>query len=347
MQIEEKKGIPKIIGLPLATVGEHIDADGKKVVYTLRELQETAASTNKFIKEGKWCPLVVLHEDNDDAVKDDEVYARAEKMYMDGDTLKTDMLVTEGKEKELKSGRFEPVSMTRFRDSKRIYQVSLVGDQAISKASLKNAKFENFAAEHGDVEVIPIDSVDFSTEGGTIEMENKEETFSEKTFFQKVGDYFGNMFANQKAEIQEEIKKTIEEFKAPEKVEENKEEDMDNIEDLKAKAQEAETFKAKYEALENQIKTEKEEFAQAQRKSEAGKLYEQFSAKGCVVASQKELVEKLLLSDMAETFKAFLALNKLVDFDSPADVFSAPVLDTDDVLSEETKKRVAMHATNI
>lgn len=347
MQIEEKKGIPKIIGLPLATVGEHIDADGKKVVYTLRELQDTAASTNKFIKEGKWCPLVVLHEDNNDAVKDDEVYARAEKMYMDGDTLKTDMFVTEGKEKELKSGRFEPVSMTRFRDSKRIYQVSLVGDQAISKASLKNAKFENFAAEHGDVEVMPIESVDFSLErGNELEKEDNEETFSaekEKNIIQK----FFDLFATQKKEINEEIKKTLEEFKAPEKVEENKEEDMDNIEELKAKAQEAESFKAKYEALENQMKTEKEEFAQAQRKSEVGKLYEQFSAKGCVVASQKELVEKLLLSDMAETFKSFLALNKLVDFDSPADVFSAPVLDTDSELSEEAKKRITMHATNI
>jgi hypothetical protein len=337
MRIRKEKGIPMINGLPLATVGKHTDSSGKEVTYTLEELQETAKLNNKYLTEGKWCPLVLTHEDNNSALKNNEVYAKAKTYYVENDTLKTNLEVTEGKEKELTSGRFEPVSMRRIINNKRIYHIALVGDQAISAASLKNASFENFAAEFGEFEDIQCD-----TEKGGEELENedvKDETFSvekEKSILQK----FFDLFSTQKTELREEIKKTLEEFKQPEKV--NEEEDMDNLEEfnaLKAKVKEYEDYKA-------QVEEDKKNALIETRKKEANGIVEDFCEKGQMLPCQKELALKILNSDVAEEFKQYVALSKLVDFDTDLESFAQSASKKDKTTSDTEKAKIVESVKN-
>lgn len=304
----------KIKNMVLAKVGTFTDSRGKEVTFTPEELEATAKANNEFYKQGKDSAIVLTHVDTETALLKDQVYGYLSNYKYDKET---EMLVAEadivrGKEKEMSSGKFRNFSMRRNPKDKRIINLAIVSESAIPDANIRNAQIEELSAQYGEV-----DSVDFSTEGGVIEMEDKEETFSaekEKNLVQK----FLDLFTIQKKEINEEIKKTLEEFKAPEKVEENKEEDMENMEEFNA----LKKIAAEYEEFKAKIDEENKKKLAEQRKKDADKTVEDFCAGGQMLPCQKELALTILNSDMAEDFKQYVALSKLVDFDTDLESFS-------------------------
>lgn len=312
----------QIRNLVLGEVGTFTSSKGKKVTFTEEDLKAIAQQNNEYYKQGKDSAIVLMHTGTKEALINDKVYGYL-KNYRYSESKKqllSDADVVKGKESEITSGKFRNFSMRYTPEDKRIVNLAIVDESAISSCNIRNAQIEELSAQYPE-----IDSVDFSTEGGLEIMDDKEEV---KTFFQELKDGFKNFFASQKEVKTEEFEK---ESKPDEK--EDKEEDMVDMEEfnaLKAKADEFENYKT-------QVALEKANELKEKRENESKQLIEDFCSHGNMLPCQKESAELILKSDMAEEFKKFLAVNKVIDFDTGMPTFANGKTKVDD-LSEENKK---------
>jgi len=300
-----------------------------------------AKVNHEMLQRGDDCAVVLIHRDSDEALDNNKLYGYLDdcRYNTEKEELVVDLDVIKGKEKDFRSGRFRNFSMRRNKKNDELINLAIVSRGAIPSAKLINAEIEELSAQYGEV-----DSVDFSLERG-LEMiedemnENTEDSFSvEKNIFQKFFDEVKGFFTNQDKSIKE-ISSALEEFKKPEKV--NEEEDMtEDFAALQAKIVESEKKLKEYEDYKAQVELKEKTAIEDRRKEEATNLYDEFSKKGLVLPCQEALAKKLLLSENAEDFKAFLALNKPVDFDVPSDVFSAPIPEKIEELDKEAEARI-------
>jgi hypothetical protein len=317
MERREKMYSPKLVvrGIPLAKVGTFKDSKGKTVTFSKEELEKTATVNNACISEGRDQPLVLTHEDNDLALKNNEVYGHANSYYVEGDVLYFDLDVAEGKEKYVKRGDKRMLSMARFPKTGEIYHIAFTGRQAIPIANMKFGTFEEFSDEN-DMEIVEL----LAFEGLEKEDEGMKET----------------------------LEKLLEAFKAA------KDDKSDNGK-ISALEAEIQSFKdaqtAALTSAQSEIETLKQakaeaeriakEATQAKKDAEVTAKLEQYSAAGAYLPSQAESAKKLMEAD-AEAFEAFLKENKLVDFSAEhkAEEFKAVDEETKEILTEEEKSNV-------
>ncbi len=287
------------------------------MTFSKEELERTAQVNNACITEGRDQPLVLTHEDNDLALKNNEVYGHANRYYVDGDILYFDLDVAEGKEKYIKRGDKRMLSMARFPKTGEIYHIAFTGRQAIPIANMKFGTAEEFSDEN-DIEFVE----SFAFEG--FEGLEKEE------------------------DVKETLEKLLEAFKAAK----DDKSDNDKLSALEAEIQafkDAQTAaltsaQSEIEAL-KQAKADAEKIAneaiQAKKDAEIASKLEQYSAAGAFLPSQEKSAKKLMVAD-AEAFEEFLKENKLVDFSTEhkTEEFKAVEEDKVEVLSDEEKQNV-------
>lgn len=288
------------------------------MTFNLEELQKTATVNNSCIAEGRDQPLVLTHEDNDLALKNNEVYGHANNYYVTDDVLYFDLDVAEGKEKYVKRGDKRMLSMARFPKTGEIYHIAFTGRQAIPCANMKFGTFEEFSDEN-DLEITEL----FEFEGLEKEEENMNET----------------------------LEKLLEAFKSVKDDKSDKDKDS-KLEALEAQvqafksAQDAElaTAKSELETLKKE-KAEADRIAgeaiQARKDSEIESKLEQFKASGAILPAQLDAAKKLMALD-AEAFEAFLKENKVVDFsvEHKAEEFKSVDVDEEFKLPEDEAKKI-------
>lgn len=296
--------------------------------FSLEELEKTAEINNALIEQGRDQPLVVTHQDNDLAMKNNEIYGYVSRYYVEDDIFKFDLDVAEGKEKYIKRGDKRMLSMARFPKTKEIYHVAFTGRQAIPIANMKFGTFEEFS-DSNDLEIIE----QFEYEG-LLEKEegmNEEVTKALETLKSMV-DALGSKKTENTQEFMDELNKLqsqVESFKA------NEEENVS----LKAKLVSLEAEKAEAEKKAT-------EAIKQQKMAEITTKLEKYSAEGKILPTQLEKAKEIM-DKVPELFEAFLELNKVVDFSEDFKVDEFKAVDSDDKveLSEEEKKMIKVEST--